>query len=126
MNWPALEIVPNQYRGVPNTSGDPGTTFVTVANDALAVWETFKEKREVFNHPTTAGQLKWYSPVDYGDPRLASGETVKTTMRTFHQNSGTSQSPDGLDETVEVQSQVLEPTLPDGSPIRFSTCCHLL
>ena len=116
MNWPALEIVPNQYRGVPNTSGDPGTTFVTVANDALAVWETFKEKREVFNHPTTAGQLKWYSPVDYGDPRLASGETVKTTMRTFHQNSGTSQSPDGLDETVEVQSQVLEPTLPDGSP----------
>lgn len=115
MNWPALEAVPNHYRGVPNTSGLPGTTFVNAPNDALTVWESFKEKREVFNHPMTAGTLTWYSPVDYGTPRLASGVSVKTTHRTFHQNTGTSQSPDGLDETIEVQSQALEPMLPDGT-----------
>ena len=128
LNWPALEQDPNQYRGVPNTSDDPGTTFASAANDTLGVWETFKEKREIFNHPDTAGELKWYSPVDYGPVRLAKGETAaargvgatlevrgRTTMRTFHQNAGTTQTPDSLDETVEVQSQVLEQTLPDGS-----------
>jgi len=109
MNWPALEVVPNHYRGIPNTSKQ----FATAANSDLAVWETFKEKREVFNHPKTAGQLLWYSPVDYGTLRQGN-RSIAPGNRVFHQNSGASQPPDGLDETIEVQSQALEQTYPDG------------
>jgi len=122
LNWQALEAVPNQYRGVP----DLGKKFATAANSDLAVWETFKEKREVFNHPGTAQnpnaprQLAWYSPVDYGPLRKGDKTPFKGTVappkgaRVFHQNSGTSTPPDGLDETVEVQSQSLEQFYPDG------------
>jgi hypothetical protein len=107
LNWPALEVVPHHYRGVPDLS----KRFATAMNSDLAVWETFKEKREIFNHPKTAGQLTWYSPVDYGTLRKGA---VSLTGRVFHQNSGASTPPNGLDETIEVQSQALEPTYPDG------------
>lgn len=110
MNWPALETKPDKYRGIPDTN----SSFAGAANDDLTVWETIKEKREVFNHPNTAGSLTWYSPIDYGTLRLANGVTTTTNQRTFHQNSGTSVSPDGLDETVEVQSESLEAFYPDG------------
>ncbi len=109
MNWPALETTPDKYRGIPDT----GNSFTSAANDDLTVWETIKEKREIFNHPTTAGSLTWYSPIDYGKLRLANGVTTTTSQRTFHQNSGTSASPDGFDETVEVQSESLEVFYPD-------------
>jgi hypothetical protein len=108
LNWPALEDVPNHYRGVPNTSKQ----FATAANSDLAVWETFKEKREVFNHPNNPKQI-WYSPVDYGTLRQG-GVSVKVGNRVFHQGSGASTPPNGLDETIEVQSESLEPTYPDG------------
>ncbi len=113
LNWPALEVVPNKYRGVPDLS----KSFVMAANSDLAVWETFKEKREIFNHPDKPGQLKWYSPVDYGTLRAgAVGPPVVTPGRVIHQNSGATMPPDGLDETVEVQSQSLEQTYPNGTP----------
>ena len=107
LNWPALETVPNRARGVPDLSKE----FATAANSDLAVWETFKEKREIFNHPKNAGNLVWYSPIDYGPTRK--GE-VSVAARVFHQNSGTSTPPNALDETVEVQSQSLEVKYPDG------------
>ena len=106
LNWPALEVVPNRARGVPDLS----KTFATAANNDLGVWETFKEKREIFNHPNDAGQLTWYSPIDYGPLRKGS---VSVTGRALLQNSGTSTA-NALDETVEVQSQALEKTYPDG------------
>lgn len=115
LNWPALETVPDQYRGVP----DLGKKFATAANSDLAVWETFKEKREVFNHPATKQNpyaprnLRWYSPVDYGMLRKGDKTPLKG-VRVLHQNSGASAPPDGLDETVEVQSQALEQFYPDG------------
>jgi hypothetical protein len=108
LNWPALEVFPNRYRGVPDLS----KRFATAANSDLAVWETFKEKREIFNHPQTAGQLIWYSPIDYGTLRQGG---VSLTGRVFHQNSGVATRPNGLDETVEVKSQSLETTYPDGN-----------
>jgi hypothetical protein len=112
LNWPALEVVPNRARGVPDLSKD----FATAANSDLGVWETFKEKREIFNQiGNNPGQLIWYSPVDYGPPRKATGG-LGVSGRVFHQNSGTSTPPNALDETVEVQSQAREPTLPDGTP----------
>jgi hypothetical protein len=107
LNWPALEVVPNRARGIPDLSKE----FATAANSDLVVWETFKEKREIFNQLPNPGQLTWYSPIDYGPPRK--GE-VSVTGRVFHQNSGTSTPPNSLDETVEVQSQSLETTYPDG------------
>jgi hypothetical protein len=112
LNWPALEVVPNNYRGVPDLS----KPFATAANSDLAVWETFKEKREIFNHPDNPGQLQWYSPVDYGTPRAgAVGPPFIIQGRVIHQNSGATQPPDGLDETVEVQSQSIELTYPNGT-----------
>lgn len=127
LNWPALETVPSRFRGVP----DLGKQFATAANSDLAVWETFKEKREIFNHPDNPGQLRWYSPIDYGTPRLGKesippGAPLDTIvplesrvppgMRVFHQNSGVTTPPNSLDETVEVPSQSLEPTYPNGTP----------
>ena len=110
LNWPALEVAPSRFRGVP----DLGKPFATAANSDLAVWETFKEKREVFNHPANAGQLIWYSPIDYGLLRKGN-VSVPPGMRFLHQNSGTTTPPNGLDETVEVKSQSLETTYPDGT-----------
>ena len=116
LNWPALEVLPDKYRGVPDLSKQ----FVYAANSDLAVWETFKEKREVFNHPDDAGSLTWYSPIDYGKLRQGG---VSVTARVLHQNSGTSTPPNALDETVEVQSQSLETTYPNGktNPLRTTT-----
>ncbi len=113
LNWPALEVVPNNFRGVPDLT----KSFATAANSDLAVWETFKEKREIFNHPDNPGGLSWYSPVDYGTLRAGSaGPPSPIQGRVIHQNSGATMPPDGLDETVEVQSQSIEQTYPNGTP----------
>ena len=110
LNWPALEVAPSRFRGVPDLS----KPFATAANSDLAVWETFKEKREIFNHPTNPGQLIWYSPIDYGLLRKGNVSLPPGT-RVIHQNSGATTPPNGLDETVEVKSQSLETTYPDGT-----------
>src|ERR1043165_5362271 len=114
LNWPALEVVPNNFRGVPDVS----KSFATAANSDLAVWETFKEKREIFNQvDNNPGQLKWNSPVNYGPLRAGAVGPASAIQgrRVIHQNSGATQPPDGLDETVEVQSQSLEQTYPNGT-----------
>src|SRR5215213_2051309 len=114
LNWPALELVPDQFRRAPELT----KRFATAANSDLGVWETFKEKREIFNHPGTAKLLTWYSPIDYGTPRKGD-QTVPGNPkggRVLHQNSGATTPPDALDETVEVQSQSLEAIYPDGTP----------
>ena len=106
-----MEVAPNRFRGVPDLS----KKFASAANSDLAVWETFKEKREIFNHPASAGQLRWYSPIDYGILRQGNVSLPPGT-RVFHQNSGATTPPNALDETVEVESQSLEKTYPDGTP----------
>jgi hypothetical protein len=116
LNWPALEVVPNNVRGVPDLS----KSFATAANSDLAVWETFKEKREIFNqidNPAGPGGLVWNSPVNYGPLRAGAVGPASAVQgrRVIHQNSGATQPPDGLDETVEVQSQSLEQTYPNGT-----------
>ena len=107
LNWPALEVVPNRARGVPDLKKE----FATAANSDLVVWETFKEKREIFNQLNPPAPLTWNSPVDYGPLRKGN---VSVGGRVFHQNSGATTPPNALDETVEVQSQSLEPAYPDG------------
>ncbi len=54
-NWPAKadSSQPTGFlRGVP----DVGQTFAGAKNDDVLVWETFKEKREIFNDEVAAGQ----------------------------------------------------------------------
>lgn len=109
LNWPALDVSASRARGVPNTA----KSFVNAANSDLAVWETFKEKREIFNHPGSAGSLVWNAPIDYGPLRKGT-VSVPKGARVIHQNSGASTPPNALDETVEVQSQSLEIFYPDG------------
>ena len=85
------------------------------ANSDLAVWETFKEKREIFNHPATSRTLTPRGTELVLADRLrtaaAKGSDVPRGMRVLLQNSGATTPPNALDETVEVKSQALEPTL---------------
>ena len=115
MNWPA--IVPSETNGF--VRGIPDTTQ-TFGPSNLGVWETFKEKREVFNRgfirngqfiPADPGP--WHSPVNYGILRAATGENLTSSKlhpegaRVFH--SSMKQPVNALDETIEVKSEELEP-----------------
>jgi hypothetical protein len=125
-NWPA--VVPeanNDQRGFPNVSG---ATFAGAAPDDLLVWETFKEKREVFLQGSTEVPGSWnqepvYGPVDPSVPacpgageilgRLSrpvsrGGKTMPMVTRFLGQ--GSEIFFDSLDETIEVASEALEPT----------------
>ena len=127
-NWPAL--VPeenNDQRGFPNVKD---ATFAGAASDDLLVWETFKEKREVFLQGSTESPGPWsqepmYGPVDPSIPpcpgaeaklaRLtrrvpgAEGEETAPAVRRFL-GQGSEIHFDSLDETIEVASEALEST----------------
>jgi hypothetical protein len=68
-NWPALASTdtasyPSGFvRGVPDTT----KSFASAQSTDVAVWETFKEKRELFNSTATPGA--WQSPTF--DPQYA-------------------------------------------------------
>ncbi|MEM7481052.1 MAG: hypothetical protein AAF481_07735 [Acidobacteriota bacterium] len=118
LNWPAVDpSSSNSYaRGFPDA--DAAFTDTTAGDLAsLVVWETFKEKREIFDfgpgplvtpNPTPPGE--WRQPVQYlgnisGDvadcPAAGNGgqEIVFQTSKSL---------PDSLDETLEVLSEALE------------------
>ncbi len=62
-NWPAVDpAANNEQRGFPDLS----QSFATAGNDALLVWETFKEKREVFLQGSTASPGPWNQAPMYG------------------------------------------------------------
>ncbi|MGH9363619.1 MAG: hypothetical protein ACRD2T_17045, partial [Thermoanaerobaculia bacterium] len=104
-NWPA--VVPaqnNEQRGFP----DLAASFATVSSDALLVWETFKEKREVFVQGSTANPGPWnqapaYGPVDPSIP-LCSDSQGRTGMPRRFFGQGEKITFDSLDETIEVAS----------------------
>lgn len=101
MNWPA--IVPGEGNGYLRGFPDKAKDFVCAGDyDTPLVWETFKEKREVFNyHATTPEDAKpkpWSSDYDYG----THGADGKSKLLTQGINFVT------LDETVEVASQARE------------------
>ncbi len=128
LSWPAIE--PDQsngyIRGIPDTS----KSFATAQSGDLLVWETFKEKREIFNQTTTTGAdtlLPWNAPIDYGDLVPATDDTISapygtpsTLIRTFHQ-SRKQLTPitsfNAFDETAEVGSEVLEAHYPDSTTV---------
>jgi hypothetical protein len=110
-NWPALDpAANNEQRGFPDLS----QSFAAAAPDSLLVWETFKEKREVFFYPpgTTQNPGPWNQAPDYGP----AGETIPACTNAEAQagdprrlfGQGTKIDFDSLDETVEVASEALE------------------
>ncbi|MDA8020529.1 MAG: hypothetical protein MPN21_24080 [Thermoanaerobaculia bacterium] len=118
LNWPA--VVPSSENGFLRGFPDLGTSFVDAEHGSLTVWETFKEKREVFNHAfTPGGPGPWNQDYNYGPLRPAHGllspePPTITSQRSLLQIN--KQSADSLDETAQVASEALELTLPDGEP----------
>lgn len=121
LNWPAYASeAPTYLRGIPNLK-DTDKSFVNAKNDDVGVWETFKEKREVFNHPVK-GPGDWNGAPNYGTPRPAEDDIDTTDMpqlddRFFGQSKKmVSTYFNSFDETAEVGSEALEPTYPGGAP----------
>lgn len=117
LNWPA--VIPsssnNYQRGFPNVN----KAFANASASDLTVWETYKEKREVFNQDGNDPGA-WNSEVDYGKIRTSDTTTIvdPTTTRTFHQ--GTKMLFDSFDETVQVASEALEDSITDASGKRIA------
>ena len=110
-NWPALDpAANNEQRGFP----DLNQSFANAASNSLLVWETFKEKREVFFYPSTTNQDPgpWNQAPNYGPldpPPLCSDSQGKPASPRRLLGQGGKQVFDSLDETVEVLSEALEP-----------------
>ncbi len=120
MNWPASDpTVAGNQRGIPDTSS--GASFATAANDATAVWETYKEKREVFLYdyvdnepaPVTDVPAPWntlqYGPADLPVPCCTTGG-CDSGGNVFQRELGSASKLffDTLDETAEVKSPPIE------------------
>ena len=104
MNWPAIE--PTELNGYLRGFPDLDKTFADVqgGEDGPLVWETLKEKREMFIHgaetPEEAHPGPWSSPYKYGaDRRVPVGQHGKKVFSTAKFTT--------LDETVEVRSEVI-------------------
>lgn len=126
MNWPAKmdSTQPSGYvRGVPDTS----KTFANAASTDVVVWETFKEKREVFNDSVTAVSAQTWQNITYpsGQEMVPAGTVMKCpspdaqrmstprgAVRRILQSSKLSPAlvlgPHSLDETAEVASPAQE------------------
>ncbi|MFL6202553.1 MAG: hypothetical protein ACJ76J_25570 [Thermoanaerobaculia bacterium] len=112
-NWPALDpAANNEQRGFP----DLNQGFATAAGSSLLVWETFKEKREVFFYPTTVSmdpgpwnQAPNYGPTSSAPPPLCSDSVGRPAVPRRLFGQGGKLVFDSLDETVEVLSEALEP-----------------
>jgi len=108
LGWPAVDpSTHNEQRGFPDLTGSFGATPA----DALVVWETFKEKREVFFENSDQSPGQWNQAIDYGGPDesipvCASSEGKAKPERFFAQ--GSEIPVNSLDETVEVASEALE------------------
>lgn len=111
-NWPALDpTANNNQRGFPDLRNQ---TFTGAAPDSLLVWETFKEKREVFFYPTTTVKDPgpWNQAPNYGpipETPLCSDSQGKPPVPARFFGQGGKLVFDSLDETVEVLSEAREP-----------------
>ncbi len=129
LNWPALHrsstTTSNAVRGVPDTDA----SFALASPDSRTVWETFKEKREVFNigtynvtnktfMPTQNRSLaEWHHAPNYGPYRPADQETYTPASGQQHPASQKLLIPgfkfpyNALDETIEVKAEGREPNM---------------
>ena len=114
MNWPVKKESGNVVRGIPSSS----SSFSTAASNELTVWESLKEKREIFLFDTTAGKIvddpqpaAWNADPSYGGVDIpacsaadepAKGEFVRVVTQSRKLVFNT------LDETAEVASEARE------------------
>lgn len=103
MNWPAIE--PTEHNGYLRGFPDLDQSFADIQGGEAGplVWETLKEKREMFLHgaetPAEAHPGPWSSPYRYGaDRRVPVGQHGKKVFSTAKFTT--------LDETVEVRAEV--------------------
>jgi hypothetical protein len=119
LNWPA--VMPSDQNGWRRGFPDPTASFATAAPDALAVWETFKEKREVFlfdyvtKTPSNETPLPWNAKPRYGPttaPVPDCPNTSSANVRFERHLASASETRkiyyDTLDETAEVASEARE------------------
>jgi len=107
LNWPALinSDTTKFQRGIPALD----QSFSGAKHDDVLVWETFKEKREVFNVPQNSSSLRpWNATPYYGTLRPGADSSYVPGML-----PGSSTKPSGyifnaLDETIQVKSEALE------------------
>jgi len=101
-NWPAI-TVPTQ-RGVPDTT----KTFAMAANDTLGVWETWKEKRELFVQGG-APNPDWNAPIAYPGnaaiPVCPGEEAAVAALGSSHRLFAQAGKSLSLDEALQVPSE---------------------
>ncbi|HUP63030.1 MAG TPA: hypothetical protein VNA69_21740 [Thermoanaerobaculia bacterium] len=124
MNWPAEAAAgqPTGYlRGIP----DLDASFTNAGNTDVLVWETFKEKREVFNDTVTAsgwqqltysasqsigtqGGIPACTPQDQTRAQALPGGAHRRVLQTGKLSPTLATGPNTLDETAEVASPAQE------------------
>ncbi|MEM7531194.1 MAG: hypothetical protein AAF639_03375 [Chloroflexota bacterium] len=112
LNWSAIDPETHNYqRGFPDVS----KPFTATQHNDLVVWETYKEKREIFPPVgSTAVPDAWNSKPNYNldgqdvpfCSNVSEEEKTKMVDRFFAQ--GSKLVYDTLDETIEVASEALE------------------
>ncbi len=124
LSWPAVEpTAANGYlRGIPNVQ----KTFKDAQPGDLLVWETFKEKREVFNQVKVTGTdtvpylYPWNSEPDYGPLIPAEVDSdplapIEKHPKVLFQRRKQMTPYNTFDETAEVGSEALEFYFPDST-----------
>ena len=115
MNWPA--VIPSKSNGYLRGFPDVTKKFENAGFADALVWETLKEKREVFNSAaTTIAEAKpkpwnyrYFFPAEPGATGVgATGKRLHSSSKTSFVTS-TPGSDATLDETVEVQAEAREP-----------------
>ena len=84
LNWPALKVPPSKIypsgyvRGIP----DKNKSFATARSQDVAVWETFKEKRELFNSEAAPGRWQQLTFDPKYAPDFSGGQIQACRART--------------------------------------------
>lgn len=118
LNWPA--VIPSDANGWKRGFPDTSQSFAEAAPDALAVWETLKEKREIFLADPFTGEITpdpqptvWNAAPVYGPPDqqvpICEGASLEDTALERHIVFGMKANVFASeDETAEVASEARE------------------
>jgi hypothetical protein len=114
LNWPAVPMTnlpATNQRGIP----DMTQSFANAGNSVYGVWETWKEKRELFSVDDSVVPADWNAPINYPDNAglaipACPGEELQvkalgTNHRLFAQAGKGAISALSLDEALQVGSE---------------------
>ena len=104
VNWPAITTPTPPPRGVPDLT----KAFATAANDTPGVWETWKEKRELFIQGGVPNK-DWNAPINYPGnaniPVCPGEEAAVAALGTSHRLFAQAGKALSLDESLQVPSE---------------------